>query len=614
MDRREWLKGACALACTLSGAPLRAQSVTSPLPLAPAASRVRPGQGGWPVASEWAQLKQRVGGRLVPLASPLEACRSEPEGSACAELFRELKNPYYIGDDPALTQTCGWIDAWTAAPSVYSVAAESASDVAGAVNFARAHHLRLVVRGGGHSYLGTSNAPDSLQVFTRRMNGIRLHEIFVPMSCAGFVTPQPAVSIGAGAIWMHAYDAVTTKGGRIVQGGGCGTVGVAGLVQGGGFGTYSKSFGTAGANLLEAEIVTADGKPRIVNARRDPDLFWALKGGGAGTFGVVTRVTLRTHELPASVGIVSVSLRAKSDDEYRELLARFLAFYADKLLDSHWGENATLRRGNRLDIGLEFIGLDEQAVRESWKPFLEWVQASPGIVVASPPVIASAPARSRWDPQLFRARIPDAIRQDDRPGASGDNFFWSANLAEAGHFLTGFESLWLPASLLREENRARLVDALFAASRSWSVELHLQKGLAGGSPHALAATRDTPMNPAVLDAFCLAIIAGESPPAFPGLAGHAPDMERTRGDARSIAAAMRALRVAVPDGGAYVAESSYFQADWQAAYWGPHYARLLGIKRRYDPAGLFFARHGVGSEEWSEDGFTHLARTQRGRA
>jgi FAD/FMN-containing dehydrogenase len=68
------------------------------------------------------------------------------------------------------------------------------------------------------------------------------------------------VSCGAGAIWMQAYDAVTTKGGAYVQGGGCTTVGVAGLVQSGGFGSFSKHYGTAAAGLLEAEVVTADGK------------------------------------------------------------------------------------------------------------------------------------------------------------------------------------------------------------------------------------------------------------------------------------------------------------------------------------------------------------------
>jgi FAD/FMN-containing dehydrogenase len=94
---------------------------------------------------------------------------------------------------------------------------------------------------------------------------------------------------------MHVYDAVTTKAGRYVQGGGCATVGVAGLVQSGGFGT----FGTAAGGLLEAEVVTADGQVRIANACTNPDLFWGIKGGGGGSLGVVTRLTLRTRELPA---------------------------------------------------------------------------------------------------------------------------------------------------------------------------------------------------------------------------------------------------------------------------------------------------------------------------
>ena len=83
-----------------------------------------------------------------------------------------------------------------------------------------------------------------------------------------------------------------------MQGGGCMTVGVAGLIQSGGFGSFSKAYGMAAASLLEAEVVTADGAVRIANACTNPDLFWALKGGGGGSLGVVTRLTLRTHELP----------------------------------------------------------------------------------------------------------------------------------------------------------------------------------------------------------------------------------------------------------------------------------------------------------------------------
>ena len=100
--------------------------------------------------------------------SPLSACREAPNGLACRDLFKELKNPYYIGDQPGLTQTSGWVDAWTSQPSAYAVAARTPHDVVAAVNFARDNNLRLVVKGGGHSYLGTSNAPDSLLIWTRR--------------------------------------------------------------------------------------------------------------------------------------------------------------------------------------------------------------------------------------------------------------------------------------------------------------------------------------------------------------------------------------------------------------------------------------------------------------
>src|SRR4029077_19589033 len=123
---------------------------------------------------------------------------------------------------------------------------------------------------------------------------------------------------------------------------GCLTVGVAGLVQAGGFGSFSKAFGTAAASLLEAEIVTADGQVRIANACANPDLFWGLKGGGGGSLGVVTRLTLKTHQLPASLGAVGAMIKANSDAAYRRLIARFVAFYADSLLNPHWGEIVTL--------------------------------------------------------------------------------------------------------------------------------------------------------------------------------------------------------------------------------------------------------------------------------
>jgi FAD/FMN-containing dehydrogenase len=569
-------------------------------------SRVRPGDPRWPTASEWERLRQSVAGNLITVQSPLDACRATPGGEACRDLFRELKNPYFIGDSPALTQTCGWVGAWTAQLSTYTVAARETGHVVSAVNFARERNLRLVIKGGGHSYLGTSNAADSLLIWTRAMNEIEVHDSFVPQGCQGQVLPVTAVTVGAGVIWMHTYQAVTSGAGRYVQGGGCGTVGVAGLVQGGGFGTHSKAFGTAGSSLLEAEVVTADGAVRIANACHEPELFWALKGGGGGSFGVVTRLTLRTWALPESFGAVSTAIRARSDDAYRRLIGAFIAFYASSLCNPHWGELARAMPGNRLEIGMNFQGLDKAQATAIWQPFLDWVAAQDDLAATTPAIFAG-PGRYRWDGARLEAYVPGAIRHDDRPGAPAANFFWAANLAEAGHVIHDFQSLWLPADLLRPEQQEALADALTAASRHWTVEMHFQKGLAGAPAAAVAAALDTPMNPAVAQAFMLAIVASEGPPGFPGLPGHAPDLAAARRDTARIALAMAEIRKVAPGGGAYVAESSYFLPNWQRAYWGSNYPRLLAVKARCDPEGLFFTRHGVGSESWSEDGFDRLA-------
>jgi hypothetical protein len=357
---------------------------------------------------------------------------------------------------------------------------------------------------------------------------------------------------------------------------------------------------------LEAEIVTADGAVRVANANREPELFWALKGGGGGSFGVLTRLTLRTWALPTRFGAVSTTIRARSNEAYRRLIGAFVAFYAGSLCNPHWGELARAMPGNRLEIGMNFQSLDQEQAAAIWRPFLDWVAAQDDLA-ATPPAILAGPGRYRWDAAMLEKYLPATIRHDDRPGAPAANFFWAANLAEAGHVIHDFESLWVPAGLLQPEWQAALTDALVAASRHWTVEMHFQKGLAGASEEVVAAVRDTPMNPVVARSFMLAIIASEGPPAFPDLPGHAPDVAKARRDRARIAVALAELRKAAPDGGAYVAESSYFQPDWQRAYWGPNYDRLRAIKARYDPDGLFFVRHGVGSEGWSEDGFDRLA-------
>jgi len=548
----------------------------------------------WPSPSQWDALARRVDGRLFAVRSPFTDCASA-DAAACDALFRRLRNPYFIRDDPALTQTLGWVDAWQSAPSAFAVAPLRPAHVAAAVGFARRHRVRLAVRGGGHSYLGTSSARDSLLVWTRGMDEIVLHDAFVPHGCVDTM-PLPAVSVGAGAIWMHVYEAVSSRAGRYVQGGGCATVGVAGHVQSGGFGSFSKRFGTSSSNLLEAEVVTADGRVRVVNACRDPDLFFALRGGGGGTFGVVTRVTLRTHELPPTFGAVFGTIQARSDAAFRALIASLLTFCRERLLDARWGEIVSLLPDRRLRVTMLFQGLDERAARQTWQPFIDSLHGAADVAIRESFTFAVVPARSFWDPAYLRRHVPNAIVADDRTGASPSDVYWSGDAAQAGQYLHAYTSTWLPASLLDERNLPTLADALFAASRHWAVGLHFNKGLAGAPPEVIDAAANTAMNPVASRSFALAIIAAEGPPAHPGVRGHEPDLVLARSDARRVREATLALRRVVRDAGSYVPESDYFETDWGRAFWGEHYARLRAIKSRYDPRGLFTVHHGVGSE------------------
>jgi len=295
------------------------------------------------------------------------------------------------------------------------------------------------VKGGGHSYLGTSNAADSLLIWTRPMKAVVLHDAFVGAGCAGRVEPQPAASIEAGAIWGRVYNEVTTKGGRYVQGSGGMTVGVPGLVLGGGFGSWSKAYGTAAGSLLEAEIVTADGDVKVANACSNPDLFWALKGGG-GTFGVVTRLTLRTHALPEFFGGAFAVVKATSDDAYRRLILKIVEFYREALFNPHWGEQIVFAPGGVIAISMVFQGLDQQQAEAAWRPFFDWASAAPqDFVMASPPKIFAGSARHLWDPAAL-GRIPGLVIADDRPGAPADNIFWAGNLGEAGEVLYAYQS------------------------------------------------------------------------------------------------------------------------------------------------------------------------------
>ncbi|MCZ0979156.1 FAD-binding oxidoreductase [Streptomyces diastatochromogenes] len=195
-------------------------------------------------------------------------------------LAGEVITPGGPGYDEARTLHNGMIDR---RPSVIAQCAGPA-DVSNAILFGREADLPIAVRGGGHSVAGTSVIDGALVVDLRRMHGV-------------VVDPEDmTVRIDGGATMAHLDHAcqpfhVATTGGR------ASTTGVGGFVLGGGSGWLERKFGLASDNLLAADLVTAEGKHVHTDAEENPELFWALHGGG-GNFGVVTSLTMRVHPLP----------------------------------------------------------------------------------------------------------------------------------------------------------------------------------------------------------------------------------------------------------------------------------------------------------------------------
>ncbi|HEX3080726.1 MAG TPA: BBE domain-containing protein, partial [Puia sp.] len=349
------------------------------------------------------------------------------------------------------------------------------------------------------------------------------------------------------------------------------------------------------------------GNIQLVNANKNPDLFWAIKGGGGGTFGVVTKLTLATKELPETFGVVFGKIKAGTDEAFKSLIEKLLILYKEHLFNPQWGEQIIFNPDRSARISMLFHGLTKESATAAWQEFQDWVKVrSDDYKMEQPLNFITMPARYMWNPDFLKNFAADFVATDNRTGASQNNIFWKGNQGEAGQFLYSYHSAWLPETLLEAGQIKLLTDALFHAGSNWNTSLHFNKGLAGGNPEVLAAAKNTAVHPALGNAFALVIIAAEGEPSYPGLAGHEPDMKRANYAAEKITKAINEIKSRVTTTGSYVSETDFFEEKWQDSFWGSNYERLLSIKNKYDPEGLFFVHHGVGSESWSPDGFTKL--------
>lgn len=564
--------------------------------------RCEPQQACWPSEKDWAALAKQLTGKLIKPTSLITDCQADATSDACKTALKNIHNPFFNEANPAGLQSQGWFGAWKNQLSTYVVEAENTQDIVTAVNFARQHKIKIAIKGTGHDYLGRSNAANSLLIWTHNMRHVQIDKNFIPQGCPNTIKGVSALTIGAGTRWLEAYGEATTKHQLYVQGGGCTSVGAAGgFTQGGGFGSFSKRFGTGAAGILQVEIVTANGDVLVANRCQHADLFWAIRGGGAGTYGVVTKMTLKTHVLPNNFGLIKGSIKASDDMAYKKLVRQFLIFYRDKLNNAHWGEQFSFDAKNTINIYLVFADLTKEQVQALWKPFNEWVDKHSNQYKMQTTII-TLPARHMWDAEYMQKNHPDFVTFNNVPNASKGEFWWTSNSNEFSMYWYTYQSWWLPLRLFEDKNISKLTDVFFNASRLAPVTLHINKGLAGGSREALQQSKETATNPSALTAAALVIMGEGSNQVYLGVPGKEPDKQKAKQAVQKITQAMQYFMQAAPHAGAYVNEADYFQKNWQQAFWGDHYAKLVAIKNKYDPDGVFYCHHCVGSERWNDNG------------
>jgi FAD binding domain/Berberine and berberine like len=417
---------------------------------------------------------------------------------------------------------------------------ESLADVQKTVRWARRHKVRIVARAGGHSYGGYSTTSGVI-VDVSRLDHVSLD------------VKRRAV-VGAGARLIDVYDKLSRHG-RTVPAGTCPTVGIAGLALGGGIGFAARKFGLTCDNLLEATVVLANGRAVVCNAHQDPDLFWALRGGGGGNFGIVTRLVFRTHPVDK---VATYALEWPWSDAKRVVQAwQKVAPHAPDGFFSVLNLNALAETSSspRISSGGQFFG-SEDRLRTLLKPLAN----------AGTPSRFTVKTRSYFDAQLMWAGCSGTVEDCHLPpqGHLGRSTFKAASSY-------GDRALTSPG-----------IDTLIRS-------IEARRATGSGSGAVLLDSYGGVINRVAKDAtafvhrdalFSLQYLAywDSSSPAASNI-----------GWLRSFRAAMRP----------YLSPFAYQNyidpdlSDWRHAYYGSNLPRLVGVKRRYDPQDVFRSRQSI---------------------
>jgi len=446
----------------------------------------------------------------------------------------------------------------------YAVKVSSVAQIQLAVNLARSLNLRLVVRNTGHDYNGRSVGKGALSVWTHDLKQIQYVKNYEGSTYSG-----PVFKVGAGVQGFELYQAADKYGVTAVAGI-CPTVGIfGGYSAGGGHSPVMQLFGVGSDQVVALEVVTANGRFVTATPEVNGDLYWALLGGGGGTFGIVTSAVVKVHrKVPVTVSTwtLMTSETVSADafwEAFKFFFDNFPIYNAAKTYSNF--SHMKLAPGTYMWSMGPFFATDKtvEEYEALIKPFYEKC-ASLGIQLNANTTYYDSfyPAyQATFEPLNYFVGGAGAI--------PGNRILPTKNWADAG-----------------------IVNQTFAAVRN-AVDNALMLNIY----HQHAAEQDqkdvNSVNPAFRNE--QSMIVAINLVVNQTATGWKTAVEQLNTNV------LDPLREVSPAGGSYGNEADIAEPDWQNAFWGKNYPRLLKIKQQVDPTGLFYVHHGVGSEGWFVD-------------
>ncbi|KDQ14478.1 hypothetical protein BOTBODRAFT_174674 [Botryobasidium botryosum FD-172 SS1] len=518
----------------------------------------------WPSDPAWAHLNRTLSGHLIrsrPSASPCHDPHYDAQ--ACEEAKRSWHDSFWRARQPGGYQDIAWeggdkpcfIDTPRDAPCgqayvpYYTAAVKSVEDVQAAVVFAQKYHLRTRIKGASHDYQGRSAGKGSFGIYTMGLKGVQFYDDYVPSGCS--VPPQQAVTVAAGE---HLYDAnkAADERGVIVIGGYARTVGMSGgWILGGGHSPLSPQYGLGVDNVLQFNVVTADGKARIANECQNPDLFWALRGGGGG----FAAITFKTH--PALTNILSafIGVQTPPSDQY-PLIKTFLSLQTTLADANFTGYAISYALGTAFYLfSPNFHGTIAEA-NATLAPIYDVVESSNGEM--------SAFSDIRVLPSYFSIYAGEGFPEGGQTTVVGSRLF--------------------PRSVFESEEETEGL-ARFLAEYPQGKMFNLVGGGKAMEPQPDAMGVNPSWRRALQHIILFGSMWGKNTTI------HEQDLIR-----RDVTEATQALGNFAPDMGSYTNEADPDEPNWQHVFWGANYPRLLDIKKKYDPTGVLTCPKCVGDD------------------